>query len=320
MKNILLILLGIFSFSISKAQDTILKGGRVVVGRFDEGVPGLIITLKGTKLGTMSDGNGFFRLQIPDSVMLDKFELELLAAGCKTTSLDLKKAKFSEDLNYTSSDFTAFSNTINTGDIMSSSYSVSISTFKWPPPAPSTQDIMEKSILGNCKTLGDVDSRLKTTLDQFGYYESSYYQIPGGYSLVTRIERIKEDVPVAYDPPERWDMDIRKSPRSLSEYLAALALVKKGLFRVIIFAVTDAPFASQSNPVNSEDALAWLKNGTSSLPQRISEKKFSTTHYVAVLIYQFQKIEQQAPTFQSTSIFPCREHVNGIYKLLEKTK
>ena len=68
--------------------------------------------------------------------------------------------------------------------------------------------------------------------------------------------------------PGRWELEQERSPRlSLTEYLQALFTANPGYYRVIVFVVTDQPFAAGKNSVSSDEATSWLADGFNDLPE-----------------------------------------------------
>ena len=89
-----------------------------------------------------------------------------------------------------------------------------IVSFPWPPPTPTTQAVLDRTLLArNAATLGDVAERLTTALAGLGYSERSFYRAPGGFALATRLEQIEfNGTPKA--EPLRWSAGL--PPREIS--------------------------------------------------------------------------------------------------------
>ena len=100
-----------------------------------------------------------------------------------------------------------------------------IVSFPWPPPAPTTQTVLNRTLLvRDAATLGDVAERLTTALEGLGYSEHSFYRAPGGFVLATRLEQIEFDgTPKA--EPLRWSAVL--PPR---EDLLARQLYRRAVF------------------------------------------------------------------------------------------
>src|SRR5688572_955441 len=74
-----------------------------------------------------------------------------------------------------------------------SSVSGNMPAFPWPPPRYSAfAPIVREWIAdGPLPTLGSVATRLEAAFDRTGYGERTYYWVPGGFALVSRIEQIR---------------------------------------------------------------------------------------------------------------------------------
>jgi len=172
--------------------------------------------------------------------------------------------------------------------------------FPWPPPTPSTtakipRELME---LASAKTtFAEVSGHLEHALDEAGYGELSYYWVPNGFALVTRLEQFNEDGSPKDPPAARWAVHAERSSQafSLSDYLKALFTAEKGHFRLIVFVITDQPFASEPVEVNPDEALKWLQQGMNKLPSKVAEEEFSAQHDVIALIYEFEQATLDHP-------------------------
>jgi hypothetical protein len=136
-----------------------------------------------------------------------------------------------------------------------------------------------------------VDATLTTALSAAGYLEASYYSVPDGFALVTRLEQINPDgtpKPV----PTRWEAQARLLEKfSLTGYCQALFSAKPGLFRIIVFVVTSHPFTESPEIVTREDAILWLCRGANVLPSALAKQHYSAEHTCTALIYEFEKLD-----------------------------
>lgn len=115
---------------------------------------------------------------------------------------------------------------------------IRIPSFPWPPPAASADEVIPRATLEQGaipKSLGDVEARLASALRANGYVERSYYAVPDGFALVTRLEQIGSDG-TSKPPPGRWSLSSRSaSDFTLSDYVRALFTADPGYYRVIVF-------------------------------------------------------------------------------------
>jgi hypothetical protein len=168
---------------------------------------------------------------------------------------------------------------------------VPVPRFPWPPPEYSVSAVLNKNYFRQSRTLSDVDKILTAALSNLGYDDRSYFEIPNGFALVTRIEQIREDGS-PFIAPARWSVRIRAYDHlSWSSYLRALVFPPRGFFRIIVFAVTDNAFTSSHERATRTDAERWLRAGLTLLPASIGNRSFGPNHQCTALIYQFKKVE-----------------------------
>ena len=169
-----------------------------------------------------------------------------------------------------------------------------IPTFPWPPPEPTTLTVLERVMVADgVVSLGEVADRLTAALARAGYSERSFYAVPGGFALATRLEQIDFDG-TPKPEPGRWSAGF--PPRevfSLSDFVSALFMAPEGHYRVIVFVVNDRPFSASGEAVSSEEADAWLHGGLNLLPASIADLRFDQSHEVTALIYQYRKVGHQ---------------------------
>lgn len=163
--------------------------------------------------------------------------------------------------------------------------------FPWPPMLPSSMMVMERALVtGRTKpqlSLGQVDQRFSTALTKAGYGEKSYYEVPGGFALVTRLERIYPDGSPATD--DRFPSSgAGVSGMGLWQYVRALFSAPLGRYRVIVFVVTDATFQPSMKTLNSAEAAKLLQRGFNRLPRDLGAKSFGAAHDCTILVYEFE--------------------------------
>jgi hypothetical protein len=166
--------------------------------------------------------------------------------------------------------------------------------------------------------LKSVASRLEAAFDAAGYGERSYYWIPDGFALVSRIEQIRSDAsPV--EPPGRWAVDTPRVREGFIDHIRALFNAPPGFYRVIVFTVTDQAFAASERPPTSKEARTWISAGTLRLPETVGALPYTNEHYTAALIYEFERRADQAEaTMRVPSDSPGRVHLEkaGLWKAL----
>lgn len=197
---------------------------------------------------------------------------------------------------------------------------LSIPQFPWPPPEPTGRAVLDRDrCAAGAATWGAVAQRLETALGQAGYFEHSYYAVPGGFALVTRLEQIEFDG-TPKPPPQRWSADApRHEVFSLRDYLRALFTAPQGHYRVIVFIVNDRAFASSGEEVSGEEALAWLQTGLNRLPPELAAREFTANHACTALVYQFIRIAEDEAVANPPGAAPVRTQLqrSGIWAGLQ---
>jgi hypothetical protein len=162
--------------------------------------------------------------------------------------------------------------------------------FPWPPPRYSAfvTIVREWVADGSSTTLGSAARRLESAFDRAGYGERSYYWLPGGFALVSRIEQIRGDA-TPIEPPARWAIDSPQVRASFVDHIRALFNAPPGFYRVIVFAVTDQDFAAGPRPPSSAEARAWASSGSLRLPATFGNRPYTQDHYTTALIYEFER-------------------------------
>jgi hypothetical protein len=147
----------------------------------------------------------------------------------------------------------------------------------------------------------DVEQKLRLALDTNGYTEVSYFAVPGGFAMVTRLEQYEEDG-TSKVPPDRWSVDVLPLRTfSLSDYIRALFQANPGYYRIIIFVVTPVPFVESSATVSRDEAMEWLRTGLNKLPASLGESPYTTQHTCTALVYEYmqatrgQEVKQTRP-------------------------
>ncbi|QSA97989.1 hypothetical protein [Methylococcus sp. EFPC2] len=194
--------------------------------------------------------------------------------------------------------------------------------FPWPPPKASAFARIPRELVikqGQQTTLQDLAERLERAFDSAGYSEKSYHAVPGGFALASRLERIKLDG-TPQDGTERWSVNTeRRAILSLSDYLKALFTAPQGHYRLIVFVVTNRPYAQTETKPTRDDAMAWLDRGTLALPKALGQQIYADDYYTTALIYEFEKGANQSDALlKLPSDFQGKTHLekSGLWKAL----
>ena len=194
--------------------------------------------------------------------------------------------------------------------------------FPWPPPQASATVILPPELLKDSLTekvlLGDVDDVISRALQSSGYVEKSYFSVPDGFALVTRLEQINSDgTPKA---EERWSTEVGPLRSfSLEEFFRALLLANPGFFRTTVFVITPHPFSQADVDVPRDIVEGWLREGLNILPHSIAELEYDSLFTTTALIYEFEQPRSRDTVFQSYN-FTGIEHLtkSGIMSHLNR--
>ena len=195
--------------------------------------------------------------------------------------------------------------------------------FPWPPPRASTMMNIDDTALrvsGDGTTLGQVDDRLVQALDAAGYVEKSYFSVPDGFALVTRLEQIRPDG-TPLDPPDRWSAEtgpVREF--DLRAILRALFTANPGHFRILVFVATPHPFSQSDEEVARDQAMAWLNAGVNRLPDAVAQRPYTAAFRMTALVYEFEQPESDDAQLVVPGRLTARTHLlqSGLLAAIEQ--
>lgn len=205
----------------------------------------------------------------------------------------------------------------------------SIPKFPLPAPPASATIVLPRHFFSKREEeenrnvyLDDVDKILSNALNSAGYFEKSYYAVPDGFAIVTRLEQINFDG-TPKRGLERWATKVLPLRYfDLEQYILALFTSNPGYYRVIVFIVTH-PFYQEGPEINHDEATAWLREGLNTLPRSIGKQSFSLGHTSTALIYEFEqssRSEQGEVNIKIPGRLEARTHLvkAGLWTTLEK--
>ena len=166
--------------------------------------------------------------------------------------------------------------------------------FGWPPAAASGRWRLDQRYFAAAAKLGEVDEILATALTKVGH-DRTYFVVPGGFAMVTRLEQIEPDG-TPKGETDRWNAEVSPLREfSVEAYLRALFSARRGYFRVLVFIVTDRSLTSSGRrAINSDTIKAWRQRGCDSIPRETAQVPYEASrHRVIALIYEFEKLETQ---------------------------
>lgn len=184
-----------------------------------------------------------------------------------------------------------------------------IKAFPWPPPRASATFVLNKTQFKKAENLGGVDEILEKALSKTGYYDKSYYTVPNGFAVATKLEQINKDASPK-KVPDRWSAKVDMQNFTFSEYISSLFTSKPGYFRVIVFVITDNTFRQKKSTVERTEAEAWVSDGAQSLPPEMLKRSFTANHTVTALIYEYEVPENSKKAqLIAPSKHTAREHL-----------
>jgi hypothetical protein len=196
-----------------------------------------------------------------------------------------------------------------------------IPQFPFPPPMASAFDTIPRELLVAGKDepkLKDVDAALSSAFAKCGYGEKSFYAVPDGFAMASRLEQINADGSFGAN---RWSLDtapIRSF--SIESYLGALFRARAGHFRVVVFVITNHPFEQTDAKVTSDQAKSWVKKGLNQLPKKIGDRDYSDDYTCTAEIYEFETLGGGEAKFVEPSEITGRTHLekSGILAALDR--
>lgn len=183
--------------------------------------------------------------------------------------------------------------------------------FPWPPPMASHHHLVPRELVGeDSESLGEIHARLRAAIHDAGFRETPLFEVPGGFAIVTLVERI-QDNGVSYPVPDRWNAG-KLPPGSIREYLTHLFFGPPGRFRMIVLAVTTDPVmgVGGDDPITEEDARRLTEGAGLVLPPEIAEQPFEGRHVLA-LVYHFQRQVGATSILHRPDEIGPEEHLRG---------
>jgi hypothetical protein len=203
---------------------------------------------------------------------------------------------------------------------------IAMQDFPWPPPKPSATASLTLGSLRQTAviklTYNDVNERISNALAGAGFDEKSYYGVPNGFAVVTRLEQMDVDGYPEYS--NRWQSSLEPvslTTFSLNKYLEALFGAPKGHYRLFVFIVTSETVMSSGTPVTQQEAETWFLGGGNRLPRQMGIWPYTDEHRTAVYIYEFVQSGVGAEANQNIpSTITGRQHLEraGLWEILEE--
>jgi hypothetical protein len=187
---------------------------------------------------------------------------------------------------------------------------IDIPQFQFPPPRASAAGQVPRELLvGDLShpRLKDVEASLSDAFERCGYGDKSFYAVPDGFAMASRLEQINADGTPGSD---RWSLDVTPVRQfSVRDYVRALFHARPGHYRVVVFMITNHPFTQRATTVKSKEASAWVRSGMNMLPREIGDRAFGADYLCTALIYEFRTVGGGEAIFVEPSELTGRDHL-----------
>ncbi|UAK24523.1 hypothetical protein [Sphingomonas nostoxanthinifaciens] len=174
--------------------------------------------------------------------------------------------------------------------------------------------MLDRQPFATAATLGYVDTLLTRALARIGFVESGRYRVPGGFVLVTRMERFRPDG--TSWAPDRFTIDdsaaVHLGSFSLGDYLRALFTAPEGQYRVLAFVVTDQPVTQTGSGLSADAASELVSSGATDLPETYARLRFTPAHRVVALVYEFRRVGSAQPSLRLPSDLQGLTHLQQV--------
>jgi hypothetical protein len=142
------------------------------------------------------------------------------------------------------------------------------------------------SFFKDCIYYGGIDTKLSRVLQKAGY-EFSYFRLPKGFAIVTKLEQHdSEGVPLS--DLNRWKTSpVRLNNFNLDVYMKALFGCTPGNFRIFAFLVSPDPLTTEKQSIEWGEAIAWLRQGADRLPDALLKTQANNA-LIKTWVYEFQ--------------------------------
>jgi len=196
--------------------------------------------------------------------------------------------------------------------------SATLPSLPWPPPQPSAFDEMPREWFGGDKDqLYGVYHRLASALDRRGYEEKAVFAAPGGFAIITNIERLKDDGTPS-EPYRWWRGKIPLTSFDPRTFFSRLFFGEKQQYRMVVLAVTTQGPQGNSRFLDDVVATEWLRSGWRGrdLPGEIGRLTFGGRRCYAIIYHFIKKGKKPALAFPSD--WSARQHLEktGLWSVL----
>lgn len=195
----------------------------------------------------------------------------------------------------------------------------------WPPPEPSASASLSRDVVASHSdtSLFHIAGNLERSLKSAGYSDLRFFGVQDGFAIATRLEQIQRNGRGSKGS-SRWESGILPAAEfTLKDYLKALLHGRRGYYRALLFVVTPHPVSPQPGQSSADQVRQLSRRGALALPYEIGLLEFSKKHKVTVLIYEFEKYEDDAqPALVTPGRLPGDVHIrqSGVLKELQRKR
>jgi hypothetical protein len=156
---------------------------------------------------------------------------------------------------------------------------------EWPPPRPSTAFMLPDDFIAGKQNYGGVGKALVAVLQRAGYQEAAFFSVPGGFAVITKMERIEAD---GTPSQMRWTTHDSPFPSGALASFKLIFSAPEGLYRDFLFVVTDSPFPNDPNrPPDKDQVDSWSPLGFNFLPAEFSATPIQNNTHCVAYVYEF---------------------------------
>jgi hypothetical protein len=188
-------------------------------------------------------------------------------------------------------------------------------TKHWAAPTPLSTNPFEEGLpqpsarfsLRLCesagKTLGALSDNLLAALNRAGYTDHAIYPFQDGFAVLTRFEqRDLAGNPSSDRWPELGQPAIPLSKLFSVDYIRALFLGKRGIFRFFIFTLTSESPKIGPEETSPAEARTWLLTGPTQLPNDVRRSQTQYPFLFTSIVYEFDAAEDHAKFVEESAL------------------
>lgn len=187
--------------------------------------------------------------------------------------------------------------------------------FPWPIPKPSSYTTFRDNELTQISrnSLGELADSLEYLLEQSGYSEFTYYNMPKGIAMTAQLERIGKDGK-PFPSPQRWDINdisISMMDFEFSRLLRILVGAEPGFYRVLVFIISDKNLVIQFDeaPDSEQQLVNMAESGAIALTEDIRAVAYADVFNLSVLVYEMERKRSGIEAVMYKSGLSAKEHL-----------